>query len=341
MFRSSSPTATIPGQGYASNPQIEPINGLSLVEANNNRHEKLRSLLNSAKIDIPVLRQLMWSGCPETMRALAWDVVICYGSSRRCDREIMYSRKRAAYWGLVRSCVPNPHNQAVLRQIRLDIPRTYTSDPFFSSHEGVELLERILLIWSMRNPACSYVQGINDVLVPLVLVRLTDKTKSPDFRNLEADSYWALSKLLADLQDHYIFGQPGIQRMAARIGEIVAKTDPQLGSHFHGEGLDILQVTFRWINCLLVRELPTEALLRVWDACLAEQDQGFSELFLYVCCALIKRHRETLLTCDFQGMMLLLQKIPTETWTAKDIETLLAQAFVLKSLFQGATAHLQ
>ena len=31
---------------------------------------------------------------------------------------------------------------------------------------------------------------------------------------------------------------------------------------------------FRWVNCLLTRELPLQSLIRLWDTCLSE-DSGF------------------------------------------------------------------
>jgi hypothetical protein len=37
-----------------------------------------------------------------------------------------------------------------------------------------------------------------------------------------------------------------------------------------GEGIDFLQFAFRWVNCLLIREVPFAAALRLWDTYLAE-----------------------------------------------------------------------
>jgi len=43
---------------------------------------------------------------------------------------------------------------------------------------------------------------------------------------------------------------------------------------------------------------------------------------------------------DFQQMMLFMQKFPTEQWRPQQIETLLAEAYVLKSLFHSSPKHL-
>lgn len=58
----------------------------------------------------------------------------------------------------------------LLRQIKVDLPRTTPELPFFH-HKPIQLMmERILYIWSVRHPASGYVQGMNDILTPLLLI---------------------------------------------------------------------------------------------------------------------------------------------------------------------------
>ena len=39
-----------------------------------------------------------------------------------------------------------------------------------------QLMENILLVWALRHPACGYVQGMNDLLVPFIYVNMTEYT---------------------------------------------------------------------------------------------------------------------------------------------------------------------
>lgn len=55
-------------------------------------------------------------------------------------------------------------------QIRVDLPRTNQSIRLFKDKRIQKLMERVLYIWSVRNPASGYVQGINDLLVIFVTV---------------------------------------------------------------------------------------------------------------------------------------------------------------------------
>lgn len=44
--------------------------------------------------------------------------------------------------------------------------------PFFQQKEIQKVMERVLYIWAIRHPASSYVQGMNDLLTPLLLVAM-------------------------------------------------------------------------------------------------------------------------------------------------------------------------
>lgn len=90
---------------------------------------------------------------------------------------------------------------------------------------------------AIRHPASGYVQGINDLLTPFLVVFLSEHLEESldkwsmlnlsveDISNIEADCYWCLSKLLEGMQDHYTFAQPGIQRLVFKLKELVRRID--------------------------------------------------------------------------------------------------------------------
>lgn len=240
---------------------------------------------------------------------------------------------------------------AILRQIRVDIPRTSPSLPMFSHPRIQQLMERVLYIWSVRHPASGYVQGINDLVTPFVVVLLSselnrsledldvDTVDESVLHTVEAGAYWCLTKVLSDIQDHYTAGQPGIQQMVLRLKEVVRRIDEKLFKHLEEQGMDFLQVSFRWMNCLLLREFPLHCVIRLWDTYIAEAE-GFSNFHVYVCAVFLIYWSPQLKQMDFQQLMLFMQKLPTGKWRAREIETLLAEAFVLKSLFHSSPNHL-
>jgi hypothetical protein len=119
-------------------------------------------------------------------------------------------------------------------------------------------MERVLYIWAVRHPASSYVQGINDVLTPILLVCTSafvsdvlrcdaGSLDADTLAKIEADSYWCLTKLLDYIQDHYTSSQPGLQRMVMRLEDLVRRVDNDLHAHLCSEGVQFLQFGFRWM----------------------------------------------------------------------------------------------
>lgn len=109
---------------------------------------------------------------------------------------------------------------------------------------------------------------------------------------IEADSFWCLSKLLDGIQDNYISQQPGIQRLVKRMGELVKRIDGEsrldsfletgksvlyaapLAAHFEDQGVEFMQFAFRWMNCLLMREISVKCTIRMWDTYLVSVRSG-------------------------------------------------------------------
>jgi len=60
-----------------------------------------------------------------------------------------------------------------------------------------------------------------------------------------------------------------------------------------------------------------------------------------VCAAFLVKWSNKLVKMDFQEIMMFLQSLPTRSWTEKDIELLLSEAYIWQSLFKGSSAHLR
>ncbi|KAG2397840.1 uncharacterized protein HKW66_Vig0139240 [Vigna angularis] len=241
-------------------------------------------------------------------------------------REGVLRRKRVEYLDCISQYYDIPDTERsddevnMLRQIGVDCPRTVPDVPFFQQPQVQKSLERILYAWAIRHPASGYVQGINDLVTPFLVVFLSEYFEgdidnwsmsdlSPDtISNVEADCYCCLSKLLDGMQDHYTFAQPGIQRLVFKLKELVTRIDaaPEpVSLHLEDQGLEFLQFAFRWFNCLLIRE---------WS----DKLQKF----------------------DFQELVMFLQNLPTENWTHQELEMVLSRAFMWHTMFNNSPSHL-
>lgn len=158
---------------------------------------------------------------------------------------------------------------------------------------------------------------------------------------IEADTYWCLSRLLDTITDNYIHEQPGIIKQVNDLKNLISKIDLELINHFNTEGIEFIQFSFRWMNCLLMRELSIDLITRMWDTYLSESPIGFNNFHVYVCAAFLIKFSSELKHKDFQEILLFLQSPPTNSWTEKDIELMLSEAFIWQSLYKNASAHLR
>uniref|UniRef100_A0A8C6WMB5 TBC1 domain family, member 22B n=1 Tax=Neogobius melanostomus TaxID=47308 RepID=A0A8C6WMB5_9GOBI len=318
------------------------------------RLDKFRQLLSSPSADLDALRKHSWSGIPREVRPVTWRLLSGYLPANTERREQVLQRKREEYFGFIEqyydSRTDEPHRDTY-RQIHIDIPRTNPLIPLFQQPAVQEVFERILFIWAIRHPASGYVQGINDLVTPFFVVFLSefveDDMENFDVaalpletqRNIEADSFWCMSKLLDGIQDNYTFAQPGIQNKVKALEELIGRIDEDVHLHFCRYEVEYLQFAFRWMNNLLMRELPLRCTIRLWDTYQAESE-GFSHFHLYVCAAfLIKWRKDILSIADFQGLLMLLQNLPTIHWGNEEVGLLLAEAYRLKYMFADAPSH--
>jgi hypothetical protein len=157
---------------------------------------------------------------------------------------------------------------------------------------------------------------------------------------VEADAYWCLTKLLDNIQDHYTFGQPGLQRMTLRLEDLVHRLDNELHAHFMEQGVLYQFFSTRWMNCALLRELPLRSIMRLWDTYFAEEAAGFENFHVYVCVVLLKTYKDVIVRMEFQDILLFLQNLPTADWGEEEVEPILSQAFILSTLFDNSPSHL-
>ncbi|KAI4089932.1 MAG: hypothetical protein LQ348_005821 [Seirophora lacunosa] len=339
------------------------------------RIKKFQRLLQASSIPLSELRDSAWSGIPDEVRAMSWQLLLGYLPTSSERRVATLDRKRKEYLEGVRqafergptaSGVPSARtstsaharsrglDEALWHQISIDVPRTSPHLQLYSYEATQRSLERILYVWAIRHPASGYVQGINDLVTPFWQVFLSSYITDPNIESgmdpgqlprpvldaVEADSFWCLSKLLDGIQDNYIFAQPGIVRQVSALKDLTTRIDSGLAKHLENEGVEFMQFSFRWVNCLLMREFSIHCIIRMWDTYLAEE-QGFSDFHLYVCAAFLVKWSDQLMKKEFQDIMMFLQALPTRSWTEKDVELLLSEAFIWQSLFRGSSAHLR
>lgn len=212
-------------------------------------------------------------------------------------------------------------------------------------------------------------QGVNDLVTPFYTVfieahigrssvegvstRRSVVVSDQVLFEVEADTFWCFSALLDAIQDNYTFSQPGIQRQIQRMRQLVERMDSPLCRHLDRQGVDFFQFAFRWMNCLLLREFRLSLIVRMWDTYMVRtvpsnnvwqaEDGGFTTFHTFVCSVFLSKWSHRLLHMDFQvpgisadpmqDIVLFLQSPETRDWTMDDVELLLSEAYVWRSMF--------
>lgn len=228
---------------------------------------------------------------------MTWQLLLGYLPTNSERRVATLERKRKEYLdgvrqafergaGTVNAGVTAPNtgrgrglDEAIWHQISIDVPRTSPHLELYGYEATQRSLERILYVWAIRHPASGYVQGINDLVTPFWQVFLGAYITDSNIEEgmdpgqlprsvldaVEADSFWCLSKLLDGIQDNYIYAQPGIQRQVKALRDLTMRIDAGLAKHLESQGVEFMQFSFRWMNCLLMREMSIRNTIRMWD----------------------------------------------------------------------------
>eukprot|EP00930_Biecheleria_cincta_P046635 TRINITY_DN32183_c0_g1_i1.p1 TRINITY_DN32183_c0_g1~~TRINITY_DN32183_c0_g1_i1.p1 ORF type:complete len:574 (+),score=105.93 TRINITY_DN32183_c0_g1_i1:40-1722(+) len=335
------------------------------------RGRRLETLLSETQVPKKALAEMVWLGVPEDcQRCEAWQLLLDYRPLAHLKQNAVLQHKRREYQELRcgiyegSSCSSKSGGEAkaaALQQIRLDLPRTEVcKGPGSANLQAIvdselvqALMERVLFVWAMQQPDTGYVQGMNDVLLPLLFVFLADRTgvdwAGEDFsttliealpvatlNEIEADCYWCLATVLEEVLDYYIPGQPGLRHATDLLIVELQKSNPSLIENFENQGAEIKILTMRTLGCLMVRELPLSTCARLWDTCIAEsalgQRRGFSDFLLNFITCFVTSYGKMLSTAPFDDLMDFLLRPPVRSVRNSDLDILISEAFVLGSM---------
>lgn len=183
-------------------------------------------------------------------------------------------------------------------------------------------MARILFLYAKLN--FGYIQGMNEILAPIYFTFYQDVLEG---HFVEADSFWALSAVMAEQRD--VFCQnldessTGMYGRLAVIQSLLAKADPEVAAHLSKIGVKMDFFALRWIMLLFAQEFDMPSTQILWDAIFSDQNPA-SRLFAgstpsalresllvhYIAVAMIRKVRTALLDGDFADAMRCLKQYP-------------------------------
>ncbi|CAL8300620.1 unnamed protein product [Arctogadus glacialis] len=264
----------------------------------------------------PELKNLLRAGVPREFRQRVWRWIV------RARTLTLREQHPHRYQQLCEKSLTSPHPAS--RQILLDLHRTLTTNKHFSapSSPALQKLQRILLAFSWQNPTIGYCQGLNRLAAVSLLV-LQD----------EEDAFWCLVAVVEVIMplDYYTKNLVASQADQRVLKDFMAEKLPRLAAHLEQHAVDVSLVTFHWFLVGFVESLPSDLLLRVWDAFLYE---GTKVLFRYAL-ALFKYKEEDIL--KIHDNVEIYQYLRFFTKTVTDGRKLTSIAFTVMNPFPGRT----
>lgn len=144
----------------------------------------------------------------------------------------------------------------ILHQIGLDVVRTDRALAFYESEINRAKLWNVLAVYAWVDSDIGYVQGMNDICSPMVILL-----------EHEADAFWCFERAMRKLRENFrcTTSSIGVQSQLRTLSTIIKTIDPQL--HQHLEDLDGGEYLFaiRMLMVLFRREFSFIDALYLWE----------------------------------------------------------------------------
>ena len=172
---------------------------------------------------------------------------------------------------------------------------------------NADIMARILFIYGKKYPEVRYVQGMNEILAPILYCFSSDQ--NPYFYlHVEEDTYNCFETFMNEIKDIFIRSkdntETGIQTRLKNLMMIIKFFDRDLFNHLMNEKVELQYFAFRWYSLFFTQEFEMPDILRLWDSLLSEDKFEFMNM---ICTAIIKMKRQEILQNDFAGIMLTIQ----------------------------------
>eukprot|EP00092_Neocalanus_flemingeri_P010989 GFUD01011832.1.p1 GENE.GFUD01011832.1~~GFUD01011832.1.p1 ORF type:complete len:749 (+),score=210.13 GFUD01011832.1:88-2334(+) len=168
-------------------------------------------------------------------------------------------------------------------QIEKDIGRTDRSHPYYEgdSNHNIALLQDILMTYVMYNFDLGYVQGMSDLLAPILFV----------MKN-EVDAFWCFVGFMDRVASNFEFDQGGMKRQLDNLTEILKFVDPVFYNYLDAKESGNLYFCFRWMLIWFKREFNYSDTMTLWEVLWTKKP--CKNFHLLVCAALLDTEKSAI-----------------------------------------------
>lgn len=316
--------------------------------------EQLIKLLNTSKIEMPILKSIIGMGVLEydpSLRSLCWKLLFNYLPLNSLDWEDAIDKKRMEYNELKKKYIisinskkkkghdhplsPNSEWEGYFKDTQLgkiiekDLKRTRNEISFFTEKSkankketNMDVLKRILLIFAKKYPDIYYVQGLNEILATIYYCFSQDR--NPYFSlEVESDSFFCFEHLICLTKDIYIqtndSSPTGIKTRLNYITYLLKIIDFEMYSNLQANNIELSTITFRWYTLYFAQEFSIKGAMKMYDHILIREN--IHQTLTLLCLSALKIKRTELLSKDLGIVMDALQ-----TFSEDDVSKMFEKA---------------
>ncbi|XP_054908055.1 TBC1 domain family member 17 [Poeciliopsis prolifica] len=197
--------------------------------------------------------------------------------------------------------------------IERDVNRTDRNNTFFSGNDnpGLTLLHDVLMTYCMYNFDLGYVQGMSDLLSPILFVTQN-----------EVESFWCLTGFMDLVHQNFEESQEAMKQQLLQLSILLKALDPELCDFLDSQDSGSLCFCFRWLLIWFKREFSFEDILILWEVLWTQLP--CDNFHLLIACSILESQRGELIGSDHDFNTIL--KHINELTMKLDLQSVLLEA---------------
>lgn len=172
--------------------------------------------------------------------------------------------------------------------VEKDVNRTDRTHPFFAGDNNKNLvtLQDLLMTYVMYNFDLGYVQGMSDILAPLLML----------FGN-EVDTFWCFVGFMEKIATNFDMDQAGMKLQLVNVQQLLKFVSPDLAKHLAAKDSENMYFCFRWLLVWFKREFSYPDIMRLWEVLWT--GLPCPNFHLLICVAILDNEKDLLITKDY------------------------------------------
>lgn len=172
--------------------------------------------------------------------------------------------------------------------IEKDVQRTDRSQEQFKLDDSKDLIQMkdILMTYNMLNFDLGYVQGMSDLLAPIMVVM-----------DNEVDSFWCFTGFMNKKELNFHMDQLNIKLQLNNLKTLLEFFDSKFSNYLEKNDSSNMYFCFRWILILFKREFSFKEIKRIWEVIWT--DLPCKNFHLLICISILLMKKDDIMSNNY------------------------------------------